>query len=101
MKKKLRLDPEAVSAMKRNLYEKQLEVRILLHRACEVADRGEALLALDPKAMTEKQWDRMASLAKKIWDISSQCAGAVELKRVFETKLENDAMKKNLEKLIV
>jgi len=100
MKKKLKLDQKAVAAMKRNLFEKQLELRRLLHKACDIADRGEALLAFDPKAMTETQWDKMASLAKKIWDISSQCDGAIELKRMFGKELENDTMKKNLERLI-
>ena len=31
----------------------------------------------------------MATLAKKTWDISSQCDGAIELKRVFGRKPEN------------
>ena len=42
----------------------------------------------------------MAALAKRIWDISSQCDGAIELKRVFSRKPENDTMKKNFENLI-
>ena len=100
MKKKLKLDPNVVAAMKRNQFEKQLELRRLLHKACDIADRGEALLTFDPKAMTETQWNKMASLAKKIWDISSQCDGAIELKRMFGRGLETDTMKKNLEKLI-
>jgi len=89
------------TAMKRNLFEKQISLRRILHNACDIADRGESLLALDPRAMTESQWVKMGMLAKKIYDISTQCAGAVELKRAFAKSVAgNKTMKKNLERLI-
>ena len=39
----------------------------------------------------------MAALTKRIWDISSQCDGAIELKLVFGRKPENLIFRSNLE----
>lgn len=76
MKKKLKLDPNVVAAMKRNLFEKQLELRRLLHKACEIADNGESLLAMDPSPMTKAQWKQLKSIVDKVgldsWDAISE-----------------------------
>jgi len=57
-------------------FKAQLKVRRLLHKACEIADNGESLLAMDPDPMTKAQWKRLKSIVDRVgldsWDAISE-----------------------------
>lgn len=85
---------------RKKLFGEQLRVRRLLHEACDLADGGEALLGLDPKPMTERQWSRLARLVERIRDRVAPVDGAIQIGRMFSRKELSPAEKRNLDGLV-